>query len=43
MFLSAKDVIELLLIPVVAIIPDMGFLLLRKIFYPNPTDAVMRL
>lgn len=40
---TAKAWIAILLLPIVALIPDLTILLLQKIFYPTPTDAVMRL
>ena len=32
-----------MLLPIIALIPDLTLLLMQKIFFPTPTDAVMRL
>ena len=40
---SVKAWICILLLPIIALIPDLTILLLQKIFFPTPTDAVMRL
>lgn len=40
---SAKAWITILLLPIVALLPDMTINLMQKIFYPTPTDAVMRI
>ena len=40
---SPKFWILLIVIPFFALIPDLTILMFTKIFYPNPTDAVLRL
>jgi hypothetical protein len=33
----------IILLPIVALLPDLSFSLLQRIFFPTPTDAVMRI
>lgn len=40
---SAKAWIAIILLPVVALLPDLSLILVQKVFYPTPTDAVMDL
>jgi magnesium-transporting ATPase (P-type) len=40
---SAKAWIAIILIPVVALLPDIGFMFIQKMFRPTPTDAVMKI
>jgi len=40
-FTSLKACICLILIPLVALLPDIVILFSQKIFWPNPTDVVM--
>ena len=41
MLSSGKAWIVLLVLPLVALLPDTTYLLCQKIFFPTPTDAVM--
>ena len=41
MFASPKAWIVLIVLPAVALLPDITILLMQKVFWPNPTDAVM--
>lgn len=41
MLSSGKAWIVLLVLPLVALLPDTIFMLMQKIFFPTPTDAVM--
>ena len=38
---SGKGWVLLIVMPAVALLPDITYLLCQKIFYPTPTDAVM--
>ena len=38
---SKKAWICLVVIPVISLLPDITYLLAKKIFWPSPTDAVM--
>ena len=38
---SQKAWICLIVIPVISLLPDITYLLAKKIFWPSPTDAVM--
>lgn len=38
---SQKAWICLLVVPVISLLPDITYLLAKKIFWPTPTDAVM--
>ena len=38
---SGKAWIVLLVLPLVALLPDITYMLCQKIFFPTPTDAVM--
>ena len=40
-FMNAKAWIILIVMPFVALLPDIAILLLQKVFWPTPTDAVM--
>ena len=40
-FTSIKAWICLILLPAVALLPDIAILLIQKLFWPTPTDAVM--
>ncbi len=40
---NAKAIICMVLLPIVALLPDISFSLMQRIFFPTPTDAVMRL
>lgn len=40
---SAKAWIAILLLPIAALLPDLSTILIQKVFYPTPTDAVMDL
>lgn len=40
---SAKAWITIVLLPLVALLPDIALVLLSKLFFPTPTDAVMRI
>lgn len=42
MFVNVKAIIVMVLIPFVALLPDMVILMVQKIFFPTPTDAVMQ-
>jgi len=41
MLSSGKAWIVLLVLPMIALLPDMMYMLCQKIFFPTPTDAVM--
>lgn len=41
MFSSGKAWIVLLVLPLIALLPDITYMLCQKIFFPTPTDAVM--
>ena len=41
MLSSGKAWIVLLVLPLLALLPDTTYILAKKIFYPTPTDAVM--
>lgn len=41
MMYSGKAWIVLLVFPLVALLPDTAYMLIQKIFFPTPTDAVM--
>ena len=41
MLTNYKAWIVLLLLPFVALLPDMTYIMAQKIFWPTPTDAVM--
>ena len=41
MLTSGKAWIVLLVLPMVALLPDTAYMLCQKIFFPTPTDAVM--
>lgn len=41
MLYSGKAWIVLLVLPLVALLPDIAYMLIQKIFFPTPTDAVM--
>ena len=41
MLASGKAWIVLLVLPLVALLPDTIYMLMQKIFFPTPTDAVM--
>jgi len=40
-FSNVKAIICLVMLPMVALLPDVLILMMQKIFFPNPTDAVM--
>jgi hypothetical protein len=40
-FQSVKAWIAMLLLPMVALLPDITYSLVQKVFFPTPTDAVM--
>lgn len=40
---DAKGVLTIFLLPIVALIPDITFLFVTKLFFPTPTDYVMQL
>ena len=40
-FQSPKAWIAMLLLPMVALLPDITYVLISKVFFPTPTDAVM--
>jgi hypothetical protein len=42
-FQSAKAWIVMFILPIVVLIPDLTVLFIQKVFYPTPTDAVMRI
>jgi len=41
MMYSGKSWCVLLVLPLVALLPDLSYMLIQKIFFPTPTDAVM--
>jgi hypothetical protein len=41
MFTNFKAIIVLIIVPFVALLPDITILMFQKVFYPTPTDAVM--
>lgn len=41
MMYSGKAWVVLLVLPLIALLPDMSYMLIQKIFFPTPTDAVM--
>ena len=41
MLTSLKAWICLIMLPAVALLPDLAYTLIQKVFYPTPTDAVM--
>ena len=40
-FTNAKALIAMILIPFVALLPDLTWLLFQKVFFPSLTDAIM--
>ena len=41
MLASGKAWIVLLVLPLIALLPDITYMLCQKIFFPTPTDVVM--
>lgn len=40
---NAKALITIILLPIVALIPDMTYIIITRVFFPTPTDYVMQL
>lgn len=40
-FKNVKALVVLVIVPFVALLPDITILIFQKVFYPTPTDAVM--
>lgn len=40
---SAKAMVTIVLLPIVALVPDLSYILIKKLFRPNPTDFVLRI
>jgi magnesium-transporting ATPase (P-type) len=40
-FQSVKAWLAIILLPMIALLPDITYVLVRKIFFPTPTDAIM--